>query len=87
MMELTAEVKALLLNTAKDLKGSARRMFMARAVVALGKGGKLLAERELGWNRGTLRKGMLRPWSTGSPASMASSCVAANAAKTICPIC
>ncbi len=58
MMELTAEVKALLLNTAKDLKGSARRMFMARAVEALGKGGQRLAERELGWNRGTLRKGM-----------------------------
>ncbi len=57
-MELTAEVKALLLNTAKDLKGSARRMFMARAVEALGKGGQRLAERELGWNRGTLRKGM-----------------------------
>ena len=29
-MELTKEVKALLLNTAKDLKGSARRQFMAR---------------------------------------------------------
>ena len=58
MMELTTEVKALLLNTAKDLKGSARRMFMARAVEALGEGGQRLAERELGWNRGTLRKGM-----------------------------
>jgi hypothetical protein len=52
-MELTEEVKVLLLKTAKDLKGSARRMFMARTVQALGDGGKLLAERELGWNRGT----------------------------------
>jgi hypothetical protein len=60
-MELTEEVKELLLTTAKELKGSARRMFMARTVQALGQGGKLLAERELGWNRGTIRKGMLRP--------------------------
>jgi len=57
-MELTREVKALLLSTAKDLKGSALRMFMARSVQALGPGGQRLAERELGWNRGTIRKGM-----------------------------
>ena len=29
-MELTEEVKVLLLKTAKDIKGSARRMFMAQ---------------------------------------------------------
>src|SRR5437773_12070012 len=58
MMELTEEVKALLRCTAKDLKGSARRLFMARTVQALGEGGQRLAERELGWNRGTIRKGM-----------------------------
>ena len=57
-MELTEEVKTLLLNTAKQLKGSARRVFMARTVQALGSGGQRLAERELGWNRGTMRKGM-----------------------------
>lgn len=57
-MELTEVVKALLLNTAKDLKGSAHRIFMARTVQALGAGGQRLAERELGWNRGTIRKGM-----------------------------
>ncbi len=57
-MELTEEVKVLVLNTAKELKGSARRMFMARTVQALGEGGQRLAERELGWNRGTMRKGM-----------------------------
>src|ERR1700756_1217354 len=56
-MELTEGVKALLLHTAKDLKGSVRRMFMARTVQALGEGGQRLAERELGWNRGTIRKG------------------------------
>ena len=58
-MELTEEVKVLLVKTAKDLKGSARRMFLARTVQALGEGGQRLAERELGWNRGTIRKGML----------------------------
>jgi len=56
-MELVEDVKALLVETAKSLKGSARRLFMARAVHALGEGGQRLAERELGWNRGTIRKG------------------------------
>src|SRR5260370_15867075 len=31
---------------------------MARAVRELGPGGSMVAERELGWNRGTIRKGM-----------------------------
>src|SRR5438874_12978323 len=57
-MELTEVVKELLMETAKTLKGSARRMFLARTVQALGPGGQRLAERELGWNRGTIRKGM-----------------------------
>jgi hypothetical protein len=57
-MELTDAVKELLVTTAKALKGSTRRMFMARTVQALGEGGQRLAERELGWNRGTIRKGM-----------------------------
>ena len=57
-MELTEAVKELLVKTAKALKGSARRLFMARTVQALGEGGQRLAERELGWNRGTMRKGM-----------------------------
>jgi hypothetical protein len=38
--------------------GTARRMFMARTAQALGKGGQRLAERELGWIRGTVCKGM-----------------------------
>ena len=57
-MELTEEVKGLLWNTAKELKGSARRVFMARTVRALGPGGQRLAEREVGWNRGMMREGM-----------------------------
>ncbi len=48
MMELTDAVKELLLNTAKALKGSARRIFMARTVQALGPGDQRLTERELG---------------------------------------
>src|SRR5260221_10028436 len=56
-MELEEEVKELLRETEKTLKGSARRLFMARTVRALGEGGQRLVERELGWNRGTIRKG------------------------------
>ena len=56
-MELTDAVKELHLNTAKALKGSTRRMFMARTAQAFGKGGQRLAERELSWNGGTIRKG------------------------------
>ncbi len=56
-MELVGEVKELLRETEKALKGSARRLFLARTVRALGEGGQRLAERELGWNRGTIRKG------------------------------
>jgi Rhodopirellula transposase DDE domain len=57
-MDLTDELKSLLIDTAKQLKGSARRLFMARTVKALGPGGASRAERELGWNRKTIRKGM-----------------------------
>jgi len=56
-MELVEETKKLLIETAKELKGRTRRLFMARTVLALGKGGQRLAERELGWNRKTIRKG------------------------------
>lgn len=56
-MELAEEVKELLKEAKKALKGSARRLCMARTVRVLGKGGQRLAERELGWNRGTIRKG------------------------------
>lgn len=56
-MELVEEVKELLRETEKVLTGSTRRLFMARTVRALGEGGQRLAERELGWNRGTIRKG------------------------------
>jgi hypothetical protein len=57
-MELTDDLKGLLIETAKQLKGSDCRLFMARTVKALGLGGASRAERELGWNRKTIRKGM-----------------------------
>jgi len=56
-MELTDSLKSLFIDTAKQLKGSARRRFMARTVKALGPGGASRAERELGWHRKTIRKG------------------------------
>ena len=39
-MELVEEVKELLVETGKSLKGSARRLFLARTVRALGEGGQ-----------------------------------------------
>jgi len=57
-MELTDSLKTLFRETALTLKGSARRLFMARTVKELGSGGQRRAERDLGWNRKTLRKGM-----------------------------
>lgn len=56
-MELTETMKEALKENAKVLKGSERRLFMARIVKALGKGGQRRAESELGWNRQTIRKG------------------------------
>jgi hypothetical protein len=56
-MELADTLKSLLIETAKDIKGAARRLFMARTVKALGRGGQGQAERELGWDRTTIRKG------------------------------
>lgn len=56
-MELTdPAVKSYLRQTVASLRGSDRRQFMARTVRLLGLGGQRLAERELGWNRVTIRK-------------------------------
>ena len=57
-MELTETLKGIFIETAKALKGSARRVFKAQVVKALGKGGQRRAEAELGWDRRTIRKGM-----------------------------
>jgi len=57
MLELTTTIIDWLQNTANQLKGSARRVFMAETVQQLGRGGASAAETKLGWNRGTIRKG------------------------------
>ena len=56
--QLTDSLKSLYIKTAQKLKGSDRRQFMAEVVKGLGLGGQSLAERGLGWNRRTIRKGM-----------------------------
>src|SRR6266540_4811227 len=63
-MELTDSLKTLFIDTATTLKGSERRRFMARTVQELAPGGQRRAERELGWNRQTIRKA-LRELATG----------------------
>ncbi len=57
-MDLTDSLKQLFIETAQALKGSARRRFMARTVSELGRGGQRRAERDLGWNRQTIRKAL-----------------------------
>jgi len=48
----------ILIDAAKALKGGLRRLFMAKTVSAMGRGGQVWAEAHLGWNRETIRKGM-----------------------------
>jgi hypothetical protein len=57
-MELTASSRKMLVDTSETLRGAERRLFMARTVRSLGVGGQRIAERELGWSRVTVRKGM-----------------------------
>jgi hypothetical protein len=57
-MRPSPEMIPVLIDTAKALKGSQRRTFMARTVDAMGRGGQIWAEAHLGWNRQTIRKGM-----------------------------
>jgi hypothetical protein len=57
-MRPAPEMIPVLIDTAKTLKASQRRAFMAKTVKAMGRGGQLWAEAHLGWNRGTLRKAM-----------------------------
>ncbi len=64
LLELTDSLKNLLRETAVKLKGAARRKFMAQTVLELGYGGQSLAQKELGWDRLTIRKG-IRELKTG----------------------
>jgi hypothetical protein len=54
---LSSEMKSLLNETRSKLKGCERRKFMANVAQVMGKGGQFRAERELGWDRKTIRKG------------------------------
>jgi hypothetical protein len=57
-MRPAPEMIPVLIDTAQTLKAGQRRLFMARAVDAMGPGGQAWAEAHLGWNRQTIRKGM-----------------------------
>lgn len=57
-LKLTEEVKCIIRKGVELLKGSPRRMFKASVVVQLGRGGQRLAEKELGWNRNVVHKGL-----------------------------
>src|SRR4051812_35981200 len=52
------EMIPVLVEAAKALKGGQKRLFMAKAVKAMGRGGQLWAQEHLGWCRDTIRKGM-----------------------------
>ena len=56
-MRPAPEMIPVLIDAARELKGSQRRLFMAKTVAAMGRGGQLWAEAHLGWNRETIRKG------------------------------
>src|SRR5215813_4073070 len=57
-MELTDSLQVLFMATARSLQGSARRLFMARTVQALGPGGPRHAARARGWSRVPIRQGI-----------------------------
>ena len=51
------EMIPVLIAAAKALKGSQKRLFMAKTVGAMGRGGQRWAQEHLGWCRETIRKG------------------------------
>src|SRR3954449_8219529 len=57
-MRPSPEMIPILIDAAKALKASQRRLFMAKTVAAMGRGGQVWAEAHLGWNRETIRQGM-----------------------------
>ena len=56
-MNLTAAEKVLHQERVRQLKGHARRLYMARVARTIGRGGPSLLNRELGWSRDTIRRG------------------------------
>lgn len=59
IIEITSELKSLYQDTAEKLRGTDKRQFMAKLVKQWGWGGYTFAEQQLGWNRRTIRKGMM----------------------------
>ena len=55
--EITPAMKKTLNETREALKSSERRMFMAKIVRLMERGGQRRAERELGWHRQAIIKG------------------------------
>lgn len=66
MPEVSEDLKQIYIETAKALKGSDRRQFMARIVKSLGYGGQSYAARAFHWGRNTIAKGM-RELESGTP--------------------
>lgn len=64
MSEISEEVKAIIKKTAKKLTGSQRREFIAEITNELFGGNARKAEREFGWGRKTVHKG-IRELATG----------------------
>ena len=56
-MRPAPEMIPVLIDAAKALKGSQKRVFMAKTVGAMGRGGQRWAQEHLGWCRETIRKG------------------------------
>lgn len=65
-LEITDELKGIWEAALAQLTGADRRVFKASVVKAMGWGGALEAERKLGWDRTTIRKG-LEELRTGTP--------------------
>ena len=57
-MEITPEIGNWINETKASLKGYQRRHFMAETVKTVCNGSPMKAERELGWNRGTIKKAL-----------------------------
>ena len=58
MNKINETLRETYIETARSMRVSQRRVFMARITRSLGRGGQRIVEKELGWNRGLVRKGM-----------------------------
>lgn len=57
--DINPEMNDFLNQTRETIKGCERRKFMARVVLMMGRGGQSRAEKELEWDRTTIRKGIM----------------------------